>query len=778
MFGWTGNQKIRRNQVRQRREQTLPTLRRRVAAGVGSWPLLSGVLFVATASAAALLGGGTIGYSIGQRISQPIPAEVAFQVRDPQRTAGDREAARAATPSYYTLNLAALTFDRVRADLMRLYEAAANAKSFEEYEQALNGVGWPADRSAYTRLRTLVDQPNDEGRRQFQEWTDKLPLESEYVVRDLLREPRNPHSATDYLMLERTGDDGQIVATPIPHAHLVPQGHEKALRGSAADVARRFPPYDIRSTVEAIVFSVLGEQPTIVYNQERTTAKMKQAESATPEALTTYEKDKAFISQGVLSAADYDLLKAHRLAYEQFLEQDNPEAAGLRRERLFQRAGMVALVALLSFGFVVYTYRHQPAVFEARSRTVALWAVILATLSAARLLQMNWSHLPELVYAPCLLAGSALAIVYPQRFALGAIAVTCLTVTTMIGADLTFLLPLLIGAAVAVYQLKEIRSRTKVITSGLVTAVAMMAASAAGGLVGRHAQGFILERALWSGGAALLAAFVLSGILPFIERLFRIATSLTLLEWRDPTRPLLQLLAREASGTYNHSLVVGTLAEAACEAIGANGLLAQVGALYHDIGKIHKAEYFTENQEGRINRHENLAPTMSLLIILGHVKDGIEMAKEYKLPRVLRQFIEEHHGTTVVRYFHHMASEKQPRIASGKHDREVSEAEFRYSGPKPGTPESAVVMLCDSVEGAVRSVPEPTVGRIESVVHQVVTDRLDDGQFDDCDITLKEIRKVEECLVKSLCGIYHGRLAYPKALKPEDEPMQRERALV
>jgi hypothetical protein len=164
---------------------------------------------------------------------------------------------------------------------------------------------------------------------------------------------------------------------------------------------------------------------------------------------------------------------------------------------------------------------------------------------------------------------------------------------------------------------------------------------------------------------------------------------------------------------------------------------------------------------------------MSLLIILGHVKDGIEMAREYKLPRVLHEFIGEHHGTTVVRYFHYMASEKQELIASGRHDRGVPEAEFRYSGPKPRTRESAVVMLADGVEGAVRSLQEPTPGRIENSVHGVVMDRLNDGQFDDCDITLKELHAVEQALVKTLCAIYHGRVAYPKARKASPEPDMR-----
>ena len=231
---------------------------------------------------------------------------------------------------------------------------------------------------------------------------------------------------------------------------------------------------------------------------------------------------------------------------------------------------------------------------------------------------------------------------------------------------------------------------------------------------------------------AFVASLLLQATLPLIERMFGIVTSLTLLEWRDPTRPLLQRLAQEAPGTYAHSLTLGTLADAACRAIGADGLLAQVGALYHDVGKLYKSTYFAENQEASINRHDHLAPTMSLLIILGHVKDGLEMAKEYKLPRVLHQFISEHHGTTVVRYFHHVASEKQPQIARGKHDREVPESQFRYPGPKPRSKESAVLMLCDGTESAVRALSEPTPGRIENVVHQIVMDRLKDGQFDDC----------------------------------------------
>lgn len=773
---WTAKRKIRRQQVRERRAKASISWRGRVLARVFSWPVIASALFIVAASAIALFGEATLGYSIGQRINQPIYARVDFQVPDEEQTAADKEAARALTPSYYMLNAPALTFDRIRADMMRLYQAAADAETFEEYSRTLEELNWPANVNAHKRLRALGDGA---GRTQFQEWVEQLPLEEEYVLRDLLREPRTPNSARDFIRLEVPGTDGSSTLVDIPHAELVRQGNEKALRGSAASLAARFRLRELIPAVEAIVHSAFHNQPTIVYNRQRTRTEMRKAEEATPVALTTYEKDKVFVNPGVLGSEQYELLRAEHTAYSGFLKRDVDEAAAARRASLLRQGGLVTLVVMLSIGLLMYTGLHRPRIFEVRSRTIAFMGLMLGMVLAARLLDIKFPQIPELVYAPCLFSVGVLAIVYPRHFAVGTMCIAAVIVTAVVHESVTFLLTLFVGVAVAGHQLDEIRSRTKLISAGLVTAVAIMIASAAGGLMEGHSAEFFKQHVPWAGGCAIAAAFVISGVLPFIERMFRIATSLTLLEWRDPTRPLLQRLARDAPGTYNHSLLVGTLAEGACGRIGANGLLAQVGALYHDIGKIHKADYFAENQEGRISRHDNLAPTMSLLIILGHVKDGIEMAKEYKLPRVLHQFIEEHHGCTVVRYFHHVASEQQPRIASGKHDREVPEAEFRYNGPKPRSRESAVLMLCDGVEGAVRALPEPTPSRIESVVHHIITTRLNDGQLDDCDITLKEIRQVDDSLVKNLCAIYHGRVAYPKAQKPAaEEPAVKERMSV
>ncbi len=775
---WPRKRKIRRQQVRDKRAKSTAALRGNGGRRFDSWRVLVSVVFIAGAAAIALLGERGLEYSIGQRIDAPIYAAIDFQIDNPDQTEADREAARAATQSYYTFQSA--TSDRVRADLKRLYQAAAAANTFEEYTAALTEQAWPADERAYGRLRQLVEQPNDAGTQNFNDLVEKLPLDSEYVVRDLVSEPREPSTTTDFILLVKSqGDGAEPTEAKVLHRDLVPQENQRALRGSAHALARRLRNHELDSTVEEIILAAFKEQPTIIFDQVKTVEEMKKAEEATEPALSTYEKDKLLVRPNVVLGSDeYELLQAHRAAYLAYLAGDGEGAPALRRDRLQQRAGLAVLIGILCIGLLVYVGMHQHRIFEVRARSLAFVVLILGTLLAGRLLNMHWPQYPELVYAPCLIAANVLAIVYPRRFAVGAMCIIAVLVATAVHASLAFLLALFVGVAVTAHQLDEIRSRTKLIRVGFVSAMAMMVAAAAGGLMAGQTFDWLLNHVLWVGVCALLTAFVVSGLLPFIERAFRIATSLTLLEWRDPTKSLLQLLAREAPGTYAHSLVLGTLAESACDSIGANGLLAQVGALYHDIGKTHKADYFIENQRGGISRHENLAPTMSLLIILGHVKDGMEMAREYRLPRVLHQFIAEHHGTSVVRYFHHMASEQQPKIASGKHDREVPEAEFRYSGPKPRTKESAVVMLCDGVEGAVRALNEPTVGRIESVVHQMIGARLNDGQLSDCDVTMREIRLVEESLVKSLCSIYHGRVAYPKAAKPAPKRVEQQKVSV
>jgi hypothetical protein len=261
-------------------------------------------------------------------------------------------------------------------------------------------------------------------------------------------------------------------------------------------------------------------------------------------------------------------------------------------------------------------------------------------------------------------------------------------------------------------------------------------------------------------GWCLAAGFLVSGSLPFVEATFGAVTDISLLELGDVSHPLLQELVHRAPGTYNHSITVASIGETAADAIGANGLLVRVGAYFHDIGKMLKPHYFVENMSGDENRHEHLAPAMSTLIIIGHVKDGADLAQEHNLPRPLIDFIEQHHGTTLVEYFYREAArqaEEQP-----DHRTDADESHFRYPGPKPQTRESAVLMIADAVEGASRALSEPIPSRIERLVHDIAMRRLLDGQFDECGLTITEVSRIEESLTKSLTAMYHGRVKYPE----------------
>jgi hypothetical protein len=318
-----------------------------------------------------------------------------------------------------------------------------------------------------------------------------------------------------------------------------------------------------------------------------------------------------------------------------------------------------------------------------------------------------------------------------------------------------------------VIPLSQVPSRSALIKVGFWSAAVYFVVSwcadtvwtrvAGSGLTDTH----LLLTSLRGAGSCLVAGYLVAGSLPFIESAFGVVTDISLLEMSDVSHPLLQELARRAPGTYNHSISVATIGEAAADAIGANGLLVRVGAYFHDIGKMLKPEYFVENMSaGGESRHKNLAPAMSTLIIIGHVKDGVDLARQHNLPRSIIDFIEQHHGTTLVEFFYHAAT-KQAELQPD-HRTDAQESSFRYPGPKPQTKEAGVMMLADAVESASRTLSEPTSKRIESLVKSISMKRLLDDQLDDSSLTLSEIRVIEDSLIKSLIAVYHGRIKYPE----------------
>jgi putative nucleotidyltransferase with HDIG domain len=428
------------------------------------------------------------------------------------------------------------------------------------------------------------------------------------------------------------------------------------------------------------------------------------------------------------------------------------------------------LVILASAAGAVYVYHYQPRIIKNNLRGFALVSLFLLLLAAVKLGMLFTVRL-ELATGAAVAAAIILTIAYDQRFALGMSLLFSVLVWLAIGrVERTDLFLMMIaGIFPCCFMLKEIRTRTKLLEVSVIAAGIVFLTAGFMDVLRLIPKVELFKAASAAAIMVIVVGFLIEGLLPIIEKVFRVATSMTLLDYSDISQPLLKRLALEAPGTYSHSLLIGSLAEAAAETIGANGLLCRVGAYYHDIGKLNKPVYFVENQMGASSRHKELSPAMSQLIIIGHIKDGIEMAREYGLPSVLRQFIETHHGTTLIEYFYNEARKKQ-RAEPDKSP--PSESEFRYAGPKPQTREAAIVMLTDTIEGAVRSLAEITLPRIEAVVHNMAMKRLQDGQFDECDLTLKELSRIETSLSKSLAAHYHGRIAYPKA--PDIPPQYQQ----
>jgi len=435
------------------------------------------------------------------------------------------------------------------------------------------------------------------------------------------------------------------------------------------------------------------------------------------------------------------------------------------------------IVVLISLAGVLYIRHFQKRIIKNHTRglvLVGLFILLLVTtkLGALSTRETFWAT------GTAVTIGIIMTIAYDQRFAIGMsifyCLFACLAVMPIESGLTNFYLFLIMatGATTCCFYLKDIRTRIKLLRVSTLAAIIVFITAAALNFLARNLNSAqIIRDSALHAGITLVVGVLIQGLLPLIEKTFRIATSMTLLDYSDANQRLLKRLHMEAPGTFSHSLLIGSIAEAAAEAIERNGLLCRVGAYYHDIGKINKAGYFVENQLGSVSRHKELTPKMSHLIIVGHVKDGIEMAKEYGLPSVLRQFIETHHGTTLIEHFYNEAKKQTAKDPKGKTADVPAESEFRYPGPKPRTKEAAIVMLADTIEGAVRSLPDVTLPKIEAVVHNMSMKRLQDGQLDECDMSLRELSLIEASISKTLAAHYHGRIAYPK---PPDEPPVKE----
>jgi cyclic-di-AMP phosphodiesterase PgpH len=425
-----------------------------------------------------------------------------------------------------------------------------------------------------------------------------------------------------------------------------------------------------------------------------------------------------------------------------------------------------------------YLHIHHRRLLVDTGRLAVLAAAVVVIVALALLASADAWRAETI---PLILFGLTIAIAFDRPLALLLGAAVSLVVSLSLGHSLANYLLLASSVVVPTLMVTRIRSRTKLIHIGAMSgAIVFVVTVCVSGIAGQafglshwtHVSmvddGELLTRwlfaqrvasgAAWYGVCVVLAGFLMTGLLPFLERMFDVQTDIRLLELGDAAHPLLRQLAQRAPGTYNHSINVASIAEAAAEAIRADGLLVRVGAYFHDIGKMFKPEYFIENQSAIGNQHDSLVPAMSTLVIIAHVKDGINLARQHRLPKSIIEFIEQHHGSTLVEYFYRQAT----LLHEGASDsRQVDETSFRYPGPKPQTREAAVLMIADAVESACRALTDPTPARIENLVLELAMKRLLDGQFEECNLTLQELHAMEESLVKSLTAVYHGRIKYP-----------------
>lgn len=448
------------------------------------------------------------------------------------------------------------------------------------------------------------------------------------------------------------------------------------------------------------------------------------------------------------------------------------------------------LLCLLIFvTAVAQLWINHPQTLAVNSRLAVLLAVLLVQLAAIKIMLLQVaSGTIDLQLAPLLVpyafAPLTLSVLLGRNHGLYAAVFASLWGSLLVGRiDPVFLVISLITGFIAVYVTLQVRRRSRLIRAGVYVGIATWILAAAFGQIGpvvweslgQTDWKMIGYQSLAAIATGIATAVVVSGILPMLESFFKITTDISWLEMSDLNHPLLKRLSMEAPGTYHHSLAVANLAEAAAESVGANPTICRVASYFHDIGKIVKPDYFTENLAAGHTPHDDLTPTMSALIIIAHVKEGVDLALKNRLNNEIINIIRQHHGTSLVSYFHRRALQQQDDARVGgkimnmreEDVPEVREESFRYPGPRPRSKESAIVSLADSIESASRSLERPTPQRIDDLVNNIVEQRISEHQLDECALTLAEIYRVAESFRFTLLNMLHARIAYPKREEKE-----------
>jgi cyclic-di-AMP phosphodiesterase PgpH len=523
---------------------------------------------------------------------------------------------------------------------------------------------------------------------------------------------------------------------------------------------------------ETIARSLIS--PDVVYSPEATRQSVDNAIAAVPRTL------------GIVQEFERIVSKHDRITPETKLKLESLRKA--RAERggdsgtYVQEIGIFLHVLIILTLYGIYLRLFREKIFASYRKTALIALLILIeTFFAYITVSMNvTSPVEYLILVPA--ASMLLTIIFDSRVAFYGTVIIAFLVAGIRGNDYSIALASLVAGALSVYTVRDIKNRNQIFRSLGFIFLGYAVSIIALGMERFEDANLVAEQLMYAGANALISPVLTFGLLIFFERFFKVTTDLTLIELGQFNHPLLRMLSEQAPGTYHHSVTMAGLAEAAAVAVGANEVLARVGAYFHDIGKIEKPAYFVENQKGSRNRHDKLAPRMSSLIISAHVKDGIALAREYHVPEEVIAFIPQHHGTTRIDYFY----SKAVKLAESSEDQtkidEIKEQDYRYPGPKPQTKETGILMLADAIEATARSLEDPSPSKLEFTIDELIKKRFEEGELDECPLTLKDLTKIKAAFLNILVGIYHTRVKYPpqdkkkpKAPLAPEEPHPEER---
>ncbi len=437
------------------------------------------------------------------------------------------------------------------------------------------------------------------------------------------------------------------------------------------------------------------------------------------------------------------------------------EDLGMIKGQQADYPGYIGLLILLIIIFIlagIYMHVFVNDVFNDPSMMLLMGLVFIVTLLFSVAATYFSGYL-----IPVAMGVILITIIFGYKLAVLINLVLALMVGLITGGDFSFILVALMGGLVSIFAVTRLSQRSDLVRAGFLVAVTNVAVIIStylffGNVSLEYDSLISFSYSMVFGiGNGIFSSVIAIGMLPYLESMFGVTTAITLLELSNPNHPLLRQMLLKAPGTYYHSMMVSNLAEAAAESVKADALLARVGAYYHDIGKLKRPYFFSENQLSGENPHTKLSPNLSSLIIGAHPKDGIELGRKQRLPEPILDIIVQHHGTGMISFFYQQALENSSR-------EEVSSDNFRYEGPKPQSKEATIIMLADAVEAGVRSLSKPSSSRVETMIKRMIKEKLDDGQLDQCDLTLKEIDQIGEAFIYIMSGIYHSRIEYPETV--------------